>query len=169
MSKDSHIVLIWRPRFTEKLPFAIMPVTMSEEKQSPESGSCISHERPALGRASIASTYNSLARTGGTVLSYHDVEMWGRRYSFIHTARSQPGVLLTDSSQRRAQSLRTAGLSLSWGTLCKLLNLAQLQSLYLLDGGNNYMFGRELLPGHNEIMHTENSEKPAIPVKKALA
>lgn len=142
---------------------------MSEEKQSPESGSCISHERPALGRASVASTYNSLSRNGGAVLSYHDVEIRDRRHSFMRTARSQPGVFLTDSSQRRTLSPRTAGLYLSWGTLCKLLNLAQLQSPYLLDGGNNYMFGKELLPGLNEIMHAENLEKPTIPVKKALA
>lgn len=31
------------------------------------------------------------------------------------------------------------------------------------------MFGRELLQGHNEIMHTENLEKSTIPVKKVLA
>ena len=142
---------------------------MSEEKQSPESGSCISHKRPALGRASIASTYNSLTRTGGAVLSYHDVVMWGRRYSFIRTARSQLGVFLTDSSQRRTQSLKTAVPSLSWGTLCKLFNLARLQSPYLLDGENNYMCGKELLPGFNEIMPAENLANPTIPVKKVLA
>lgn len=134
-----------------------MPVTMSEEKQSPESGSCISHERPALGRASIASTYSSLARTDGAVLSYHDVEMWGRRHSFIHTARSQPGVLT--EAARGGHSHGELQVSLLAGEPCaNCLILPSFSLLTCYMGGGSFT-RKQWDNAHRELRETHNSCK----------
>lgn len=100
---------------------------------------------PVPGMTYIASTYNSLARTGGVALSDHGVQMWYRRYSFICTTHSQLEVFPDCQQPEKYTGIENCIPFLSCEILSILHNLPQPQSLYLLHRGNDYTFGRELL------------------------